>query len=86
MLKLTVNPAGNYMFKVNYRNTILRCEICSKLAIETAERRHWRRSGVFILTFEQANGGWERAIYLLTQLKLDIDLKNKIMQLKINCH
>ena len=26
-----VNPAGNYMFKVNNRNTRTRCEICSKL-------------------------------------------------------
>ena len=27
-------PAGNYMFKVNNRNTRLRCEICSKLTIK----------------------------------------------------
>ena len=26
----TAHPAGNYMFKVNYRNTRIRCEICSK--------------------------------------------------------
>ena len=26
-------PAGNYLFKVNNRNTITRCEICSKLTI-----------------------------------------------------
>ena len=25
---------------------------CSKLTIKTLERRHWRRSGVFIVTFE----------------------------------
>ena len=34
------NPAGNYMFKVNHRNTRTRCEICSKLTIKTPERRH----------------------------------------------
>ena len=28
------NPAGNYMFKVNNRNTGTRCEICSKLTIK----------------------------------------------------
>ena len=28
-------PAGNYMFKVNNRNTRARCEICSKLTIKT---------------------------------------------------
>ena len=32
-------PAGNYMFKVNNRNTRTWCEICSKLTIKTPERR-----------------------------------------------
>ena len=45
-------PAGIYLFKVNNRNTRTRCEICSKLTINTPERRHWRRSGVFIVNFE----------------------------------
>ena len=44
--------AGNCMFKVNNRNIRARCEICSKLTIETAERRHWRHSGVSIVNFE----------------------------------
>ena len=30
---------GNYMFKVNNRNTRTRFKICSKLTIETTERR-----------------------------------------------
>ena len=46
------NPAGNYMFKVNNRNTRTRCEIYSKWTIKTQERRHWHRSGVFIVNFE----------------------------------
>ena len=29
------------------------CEICSKSTIKTPERREWRRSGVFIVNFEQ---------------------------------
>ena len=29
------------------------CEICWKLTIKTLERRHWHRSGVFIVNFEQ---------------------------------
>ena len=45
-------PAGNYMFKVNNRNTKKRCEICSKLPIKASERRQWRRSGVFIVNFK----------------------------------
>ena len=40
------------MFKVNNRNTRARCEICSKLTIKTSERRHWYRSGVFVVNFE----------------------------------
>ena len=46
------NPAGIYLLKVNNRNTRTRCEICSKLTINTPERRQWRRSGVFIVNFE----------------------------------
>ena len=45
-------PVDNYMFKVNNRSTRTWCEICSKLIIKTPERRHWRRSGVFIVNFE----------------------------------
>ena len=45
---LVTCPAGDYIFKVNNRNTKTRCEICSKLTIKTPERRQWwRRSGVF---------------------------------------
>ena len=32
------NPTNIYLFKVNNRNTIKRCEICSKLTIKTPER------------------------------------------------
>ena len=35
-------PAGNYMLKVNNRNTRTRCEICSKL----------NNKGIFIVNFE----------------------------------
>ena len=37
------------MFKVSNRKM---CEICAKLTIKTPERRHWGRSGVFIVNFE----------------------------------
>ena len=40
------------MFKLNSRNTTASCEICSTLTIKTLERRHWPRSGVFIVNFE----------------------------------
>ena len=33
-------PANIYLFKVNYRNTRKRCEICSKLIIKIPERHH----------------------------------------------
>ena len=44
--------AGNYLLKINNRNTIARCEIYSKFTIKTPERRQLRRSGVFIVNFE----------------------------------
>ena len=48
------------MFKVSNKNTRTRCEICSKLLINTPEQRHWRwrRSGVFIVNFKQVNADW----------------------------
>ena len=48
-------PANIYLFKVNNRNTSERCEICSKLAIKTSGRRHWRCSGVFTVNFEHTS-------------------------------
>ena len=51
----TTNPAGNYMFKVNNRNTRTRFEICLKLTRKTLERRYWRRSGDFIIYFEHVS-------------------------------
>ena len=45
-------PVGNCTFKVNNRSSRTRCEICSKLTIKIPERRHWRRSGIFIINFE----------------------------------
>ena len=48
-------PAGIYQFKVNNRNTRARCEIYSKLTVQTLERgperHHCRCSGVFIVNF-----------------------------------
>ena len=45
-------PAGNYMFKVNNRNTRTKCEICSKLTIKAPKQSHWRHSDGFIVNFE----------------------------------
>ena len=35
-------PAGNYMFKINYKNIRTMYEMRSILAIKTPERRHWK--------------------------------------------
>ena len=34
-------PTGNYLLKVNNRNTRTTCETCSELTIKTPGRRHW---------------------------------------------
>ena len=46
------SPVNIYLFKVNNRNTRKRCKICSKLTINTPERRHWHCSDIFIVNFE----------------------------------
>ena len=38
-----------YSFKVNNRNSRIRCEICSKLTMKTPEQRHWHFFLVFLL-------------------------------------
>ena len=40
------------MYKVNNKNTRARCEVCSKLTVETPEPRLWLCSDVFIVDFE----------------------------------
>ena len=72
-LKVTI-PANIYQFKVNNSNTKTRCEICSKLTIETPERR----SVVFIVNFEHISHP-NLVVLLLTlnmQLPAEISLKN----------
>ena len=51
-----IPAAGIYLFKINNRKTKIMREICSKSTLKTPEwryRRHWRRFGFFIRTFEQ---------------------------------
>ena len=52
-LSVDTSPASIYSIKVNIRNTKPMYEICSKELIKTLERGDWRRSGVFIVNFEQ---------------------------------
>ena len=40
-IHISLYQAGNFVFKVNSRNTRKRCEICSELTIKTPERRQW---------------------------------------------
>ena len=55
--RIILIQAGNYMFKVNDRNTGKKCEICLKLKLKKPERRQWLRSSVFIVNFEQVKAG-----------------------------
>ena len=52
-------PAGNYMFKVNNRNTRRRCKICSKFSRSGAfiiNFKHFSHN-IFTVNFEQVNAG-----------------------------
>ena len=66
-------PAGNYMFKVNNRDTTTMVWNMFKVNNKDTKRRHWRRFRVFIINFEhilhlcsiisivkfeQVNAGW----------------------------
>ena len=46
-------PASNHFFKLSNTKTWKSCEISSKFTIETPERRQRRRSGVFVVDFDQ---------------------------------
>ena len=63
------------MFKVNYRNTRTRSEICSKLTIKAPLTPcHWRRSGAFIVNF----AGWDRREFkTLSCYKVFCEIVNK---------
>ena len=52
LLRTSYSPAGIYLFKLNYRNTRTRCEICSNFT-KTPEQRQclyvkWNHSDVFL--------------------------------------
>ena len=51
--KSSSNLDGINLFKVNFGNTRTMREIGSKVSLQTTERRHWPRSGVLIVNFEQ---------------------------------
>ena len=45
-------PSGQLHVQSYNRNTRTRCEICSRLTINTPERCQWHGSGVFVVSFE----------------------------------
>ena len=53
-----------YLSKVSNGNERTVCEICSKLTMKPLERREWRLSGVFTVSFEQISHivGFEQVI------------------------
>ena len=59
MTPMLHNPFSMGLLKVSNRNTRTRCGICSNITIKRPERRHWRRSDVFIVNFEHVIAGWE---------------------------
>ena len=68
------DPADIQLLKVNNRNTRTRCEIFSKLTVKAPERRHWCRSGVFIVNFELISH--LVLVFLLLTLPSGVDFPN----------
>lgn len=54
----------------NNKNTRKKCEVYSKLTIETPKRRHWPCFGVFTLNHEQANVCWGRLFFVSKHSKM----------------
>ena len=66
------HPVGNYMFKVDNRNTRTSCEICSKLTLKTPKRLYCKLwtyfipcSSISIDNFEQVNAGWSGIQFII---------------------
>ena len=69
----TLLEAGNYMFKVNNKNTRTRPEICWKPTIKAP------CSSAFIVNFRQANAGWVlEVIYQNVQRKVKKSEHSKV--------
>ena len=73
---IPLHITGNYMFKVNNRNTRTRCKICSKLTVNAPEQRHWRYSGVFIVNFQHISH-FALVFLLLTFSQVNAELVKK---------
>ena len=79
--RANLNPAGNYMFKVNNRNTRTRCEICSKLTIKTPNNTKWGRKTslkplfVFEKALHEVKANGQRLSFL------DLDMKKTVWNL-----
>lgn len=64
------DPANFIMKSHNNKNTRKKCEVYSKLTIETPKRRHWPCFGVFTLNHEQANVCWGRLFFVSKHSKM----------------
>ena len=56
-MSFDLNPIDSvsiYLFKVKNWNIRTICEIFSELTTKTSEQRQWRRSGVFIVLYDQS--------------------------------
>ena len=69
------------MLKVNNRNTRTMCEICSKLAIKIPERRHRRRSGIFIVNFEHISHDVLVFLFLTLNMQVNLSQNNTCIEL-----
>ena len=65
---LIYNPAAIYLLKVNNRNTITRCEICSKLTIKTREPYFTPCYSVCIVNCEDVIAGWVTYLFYLDSI------------------
>ena len=59
-------PSGNYLFKVNNRNSRTRCKICAKVTIKHQNDAYFTSCcNVSIVNFEQENTAWGSTFTML---------------------
>ena len=69
-------PVGVYLFKVNNRNTRIRCEICSELTVKTPERHQansdWVTSYLLPYFHEKKNQGNPTLEYFVLKIVVSV--------------
>ena len=63
-----------------------RCETCSKLKIKIPKRRHWRCSGIFIVSFEHISHFACSSVSIVNFEQVNTSRVSSLLQFAVNCN